>query len=105
MDNSQAPTVRQRRVAPAAVGRDGQREPVQGRQDARHVEAAADELLLRLRAVVDPGQELLGPGRHERREVGLVQHVGQLLISDDLPRSFASSRSPTPLLPLTYSHF
>ena len=66
MDNIQAPTIRQRRDPPAALRRHGQRQPVQGRQDPRRMEAAPGELLLYLRALVDPGQELLGPFDHVR---------------------------------------
>ncbi|GAW19445.1 hypothetical protein ANO14919_089320 [Xylariales sp. No.14919] len=79
MDDGEAPRVRQRRDAAAAVGRDGQREPVQGRPQPRHLEAAAGQLLLRLRALLDPGQELLGAGDHNGREDGAVEHVGYVL--------------------------
>lgn len=79
MDNSQAPAICQRRDAPAALGRDRQREPGQKRPEPRPVEAAPVLLLLRLRPLLDPGQELLGPLHHLGREVGAHEHVEYLL--------------------------
>ena len=64
MDNSQARAIRERRHASAALGRDGQRQPIQGRQVPRLVEAAAVELLLHLRRVLGRRQELLGSDYH-----------------------------------------
>lgn len=49
VDDGQARAVRQRRDAAAALGRDGQRQLVQGRQVPRLVEAAPVQLLLHLR--------------------------------------------------------
>lgn len=79
MDNRQTPTIRQRRDAPTALGRNRQREPVEERQEPGPVEAAASQFLLRLRALLDPGQELLGSVDHDGREVGAFEYVGYLL--------------------------
>lgn len=64
MDHGQAPAIRQRHRQASAVGGHGQREPVQGGQEPRRVEAAADQLLLRLRESLGPGQVLLGFVHH-----------------------------------------
>ncbi|KAJ3556454.1 hypothetical protein NPX13_g10133 [Xylaria arbuscula] len=79
MDNSQAPAIRQRRDPSAALGRHRQRQPVQGGQDARHLETPASQLLLRLCAVLDPGQELLGAGGYHGGEERAYKYVEYLL--------------------------
>ena len=70
MDNSQTRAIRQRRHASAALGRDGQRQPIQGRQVHRLVEAAAVELLLHLRQGLCWREELLGFVCYVGGEVG-----------------------------------
>lgn len=70
MDNSQKTTIRKRHNPPPALGRNRQRQPGKKRPVPRQVEAPPRQLLLRLRPLLDPGQELLGPIHHLRREVG-----------------------------------
>lgn len=65
LDHSAPPGLRQRPDQPAAAGRDGQRQPGQGRQGPRGLEAPANELLLHLQQDVDQGQERIWLDHYE----------------------------------------
>lgn len=79
MDHVRAPIIRQRPHQPAAVDCDRQRQRVQGRCRTGGVEAAADQLLLHLCAVLDQGEERLGVDGDECGEERVGEYVGDLL--------------------------